>query len=333
MRWRPHLATELLITSPEMLRSTTTIGLLIGATMIASASAPAQRAGSAPTGNPPPRSSISELWIEPGAARNLFDGPAGVAASARPKVDGRFEIDSKDTAGFSATYKVRDASGRKWNVKIGPEAQTEVVASRIVWAVGYHQVPSYFVERWIAVDKAKGQQLGGARFRPDDLRLKSRGTWSWLKNPFVGTAPYRGLLALMMILNSTDLKDDNNTLYDVEGPPREGARRHYVVKDLGASLGETGKMDPRRGYIDGFEKEPFITGVDNGRVEFGFRGRHQELLEQIRVEDVRWICERLQKVTDRQWRDAFRAGNYSDEITARYVARIRQKIKEGLELK
>ena len=135
----------------------------------------------------------------------------------------------------------------------------------------------------------------------------------------------------MMILNSTDLKDDNNTLYEVEGPPREGARRWYVVKDLGASLGETGKMDPRRGYIDGFEKEPFITGVKEDRVTFGFRGRHQELLEGIRVEDVRWICERLQKVTDRQWRDAFRAGNYTDEITARYVARIRQKIKEGLE--
>jgi hypothetical protein len=165
------------------------------------------------------------------------------------------------------------------------------------------------------------------------MGLKSRGIWPWHKNPFVGTAPYNGLLTLMMILNSTDLKDDNNALYEVEGPPRQGARHWYVVKDLGASLGETGKMDPRRGYIDGFEKEPFITGVDQGKVRFGFRGRHQELLEQIRVEDVRWMCERLEKVTDRQFRDAFRAGNYSEEITARYVARIRQKIKEGLALR
>ena len=301
--------------------------------MILGASTAAQRAGTASAGNAPPPSSLNELWIEPGTTRNLIDGPAGVAASARPAIDGRFEIDSKDTAGFSATYKVHDASGRKWHVKIGPEAQTEVVASRIVWAVGFHQVPSYFVERWIAVDHAKGAQLGGARFRPDDLGMKARGTWAWQKNPFVHTAPYRGLLALMMILNSTDLKDDNNTLYDIEGPPREHAGRWYVVKDLGASLGETGKMDPRRGYIDGFEKEPFVTGVDNGRVSFGFRGRHQELLEHIGVEDVRWICERLQKVTDRQWHDAFHAGNYSDEIAARYVARMRQKIAEGLALR
>jgi hypothetical protein len=66
-------------------------------------------------------------------------------------------------------------------------------------------------------------------------------------------------------------------------------------------------------------------------VTFGFRGRHQELLEGIRIEDVRWICERLQKLTDRQWHDAFRAGNYTEELTARYVARIRQKINQGLE--
>ena len=110
---------------------------------------------------------MAELWIDPGKTpRNLFDGPAGVAVKHRPATDARYDVDSKDTAGFSTTYKVRDAAGRKWNVKIGPEAQTEVVASRIVWAVGYHQVPSYFVERWIAVENAKGAQLGGARFRP-----------------------------------------------------------------------------------------------------------------------------------------------------------------------
>jgi hypothetical protein len=277
---------------------------------------------------------MAELWIEPGASpRNLYDGPHGVDVKDRPVTDGRYDVISKDITGFSTTYKVRDAAKREWNVKIGPEAQTEVVAARIVWAVGYHEVPSYFVERWIAVQAAKGAQLGGARFRPHDMGVKSRGTWSWRNNPFVGTTPYNGLLALMMVLNSSDLKDENNTLYDVEGRPREGAARWYVVKDLGASLGETGRMDPRRGYIDGFEKEPFISGVKAGKILFGFRGRHQELLDEVGVEDVKWICERLQKLTDRQLHDAFRAGNYSDEIAARYVARIRQKIKEGLALR
>ena len=311
-----------------MMQAATIISVILGAMVTF---APVLRTASAPA----TKASLAELWVEPGLKpRNLFDGPRSVPAKQRPLTDARFDVISKDTGGFSTTYKVRDQAGRQWNVKIGPEAQTEVVTARIVWALGYHQLPSYFVERWIAVDKdTKGQQLGGARFRPHDDGLKSKDIWSWAKNPFAGTPQLNGLLGLMMILNSTDLKDDNNEIYELEGPPREGAKRWYVVKDLGASLGETGRIEPRRGYIDGFEKEPFITGVKGGTIEFGFRGRHQELLDTIRVQDMRWICERLQKVTDQQWRDAFRAGNFTADVTARYVARIRQKIKEGLDLR
>lgn len=285
------------------------------------------------TGDAPSAAQLAEFWVDPGPApRDLFNGPPS-NGHVRPATDARFTVVKRDTGGFSITYRVRDEKAREWSVKLGPEAQTEVVASRIVWGLGYHQVPSYFVERWIAVDHAKGAMLGGGRFRPTDMGLKSRGEWSWQQNPFVGTRQYGGLLALMMILNSTDLKNQNNTVYDVIGGAREQAAKWFVVKDLGASLGETGRMDPRRGYIEGFEKEPFITGVQQGFAVFAFHGRHQELIQHIRVEDVRWICERLQKLTDRQWRDAFRAGNYSDEITSRYVARIREKIAQGLELR
>jgi len=310
-----------------MSRATTIVSLALSITAIACAPA-VKRSGGAPS-----PAQMAEFWIDPGPApRDLFAGPPG-EGHVRPETDSRFSVVKRDTGGFSITYRVRDDHAREWSVKLGPEAQTEVVASRIVWAVGYHELPSYFVERWIAVDHAKGATLGGARFRPVDIGLKSRGEWSWQENPFVGTRQYGGLLALMMILNSTDLKNQNNEVYDVVGERREQARRWFVVKDLGASLGETGRFDPRRGYIDGFEREPFITGTENGFATFGFRGRHQELLQHISVADVRWMCERLQRLTDRQWRDAFRAGNYSEETTARYVTRIRQKITEGLELR
>jgi len=303
--------------------------LLTGTVCAMVACAPAVK----PTGTGAPTATqLAELWIDPGSgARNLRDGVAD--EGPKPVVDGRYEVLARDTAGFSITYRVRDEHRREWHVKIGPEAQTEVVVSRIVWAVGYHQLPSHFVERWIAVDHAKGQLIGGGRFRPDDMGLQSRGTWSWQRNPFVGSRPYNGLLVLMMILNSTDLKNDNNEVYEVVGEPREGARRWYVVKDLGASLGETGRMDPRRGYVEAFEREPFITGVSAGHVRFGFRGRHQELLQHIDVDDVRWMCERLRKVTEAQWTDAFHAGGYTDEQTARFVARIKHKIDEGLALR
>jgi hypothetical protein len=276
---------------------------------------------------------MAQFWVDPGTrARDLFAGPSA-GERAKPERDAHYEVLERDARGFSITYRVRDARGQEWHVKIGPEAQAEVVASRIVWALGYHQLPSYFVERWIAVTHAKGAVLGGARFRPDAAATKSVGTWSWQQNPFVGTQPYRGLLVLMMILNSTDLKNDNNAIYEVSGRGREEAPRWYVVKDLGATLGETGRFDPRRADVASFEREPFIRSVSEDRVRFGYRGRHQELLDQITVEDVRWTCERLARLTDRQWRDAFRAGNFSEDEISRYVARIRQKVDEGLALR
>lgn len=278
-------------------------------------------------------SQLAQLWIDTqGVERNLFDGVGG--GRPKPAAERRYEVLDRDPRGFSVTYRVRDERGAEWSVKIGPEAQPEVVASRIVWALGYHQVPSYFVERWTAVEHGKTQVLGGARFRQRtrDLGLDSKGTWSWQRNPFVGTRAYNGLLALMMIINSTDLKNDNNELFEVEEGSREEARLWYVVKDLGATLGETGRFDPRRGYIDGFEREPFTIGVQNGFVRFAFRGRHQELLQRIPVQDVRWMSGRVLQITDRQWRDAFRAGGYDAELTSRFVARIKQKAQEGLAL-
>lgn len=285
-----------------------------------------------PTGTGRPSTAeLAQLWIDPG--RMPRDLTAGVGGAQRaPAKDDAFTVVSRDARGFSVTYRVRDRRGAEWNVKIGPEAQPETVASRILWALGYHQVPSFFVERWNAVDHGRTQTLGGARFRPRAMGLKSLGTWSWQRNPFVGTREYNGLLSVLMMLNSTDLKNDNNGLYEVEGAPRERTRRWYVVKDLGASLGETGRVDPRRGYLEGFEREPFLVAADAPFVRFAFRGRHQELLQRIPIADLQWAAIAVLGITDRQWRDAFRAGNYDQEATERYVARIRSKAQEALAL-
>jgi hypothetical protein len=44
--------------------------------------------------------------------------------------------------------RVEGPGNRKWSAKLPPEAQTEVVASRILWGVGYHQPPIYYVGRF-----------------------------------------------------------------------------------------------------------------------------------------------------------------------------------------
>ena len=45
-----------------------------------------------------------------------------------------------------------------------------------------------------------------------------------------------------------------------------------------------------------------------------------------------WACERLAKLSDQQWNDAFRSARYNDEQTRRYTHKIKEKIAQGLQL-
>jgi hypothetical protein len=56
------------------------------------------------------------------------------------------------------------------------------------------------------------------------------------------------------------------------------------------------------------------------------------VINTVSLADIRWTCSLLSRLTDPQWRDAFRAGGYNDEQTARYVAKIKAKIARGLEV-
>jgi hypothetical protein len=40
----------------------------------------------------------------------------------------------------------------------------------------------------------------------------------------------------------------------------------------------------------------------------------------------------MNRLTDGQWRDAFRAGNYAEPVASRYIARIKARIAQGLAL-
>jgi hypothetical protein len=284
---------------------------------------------------------MAELWVEPGdPARDLFYGVGGTRYAPPP--DAAYEQVGKDELGFSVSYDVESPDGVEWSAKIGPEAQTEVVVSRLLWGLGYHQPPIYYLPSWtVVLENGERRRESEARFRPKLDRLeRADDVWSWQENPFIGTRPFNGLLVVLLMLNSTDLKDDNNSIYELREPweydaipASRGLRRWFVVRDLGAALGETGKLYPRRNWIDGFEKEEFIEGIgDDGRIRFAFTGRHQELLEMIGPADLRWAATRLQRLTERQWHDAFRAANYPDDVRDRYLRKIRQKIEEALKV-
>jgi hypothetical protein len=283
---------------------------------------------------PPSPQQMAELWVDPGPRpRELFYGIGGRELAPSKAAEYRFK--GKDELGFSVSYDVLDPDGIEWSAKIGPEAQTEVVVSRLLWGLGYHQPPLHYLPSWNLVQEGgEIRKESEARFRPKLERLdRLEDYWSWKENPFIGTRPFNGLLVILLMLNSTDLKDDNNSIYEVKGRIRAATpdvRRWFVVRDLGAALGETGKLFPRRNWIEGFEEEEFIEGVKDGRIEFAFTGRHRELLRMITPADLRWAATRLQGLTEQQWHDAFRAANYTDALRDRYIRKIRQKIEQAL---
>lgn len=278
---------------------------------------------------------IASLWRPPDdlAHRDLFHGMWGADRAPRP--DDRYTLVRVKRHGVNPGLTVRDSRGRKWSVKqplpdaLSHEGPVEVTLSRLVSAVGYHQPPVYFLPTFCLTDDWGTRSEPGGRFRLADSALEEVGTWSWQQNPFVGTKPYQGLLAVLLLLKSSDLKNDNNSVYRYRHGDR--VERWYVVRDLGTALGETGRLAPRKNDVERFERSRFIIGVTRGFVEFDYRGWHQELVRnRLTPDDVRWGALLLVGLSDRQWRDAFRAGGYPPDVSDRFIRKIQANIAEAM---
>jgi hypothetical protein len=277
---------------------------------------------------PPTAEQMAQLWVEPEdpAARDLFWGPGGPEGA--PASTDVFRVTALDETGYSRGYDVVGRAGREWKVKLGPEAQSEIVASRVLWALGFHQPAMYGLESW-TLDAVRAPRAEGvARFRLKE-GYRTRGTWSWQENPFVGTREFKGLLVAQLLLNNWDLKTSNNRIYAVAGVD-ETRRTFFVVQDLGAALGATRWPTGTRNNLAHFERQQFIKGVRPDGIIFDYGGRHRELFQDIVPSDVVWTCRRLSQLTDRQWLDIFRAARYTDAISAHYIAKLQSKIHEGL---
>jgi hypothetical protein len=286
---------------------------------------------------------IAELWQDPVdlPSRDLFHGPGG-AGLAPPQTDGKFHFVALKTTGTNPGYEVKDDHGRIWSVKIGIEAQPEVVASRILWAVGFPQPPQYFVYQFTMTGGGESV-IKNSRFRTEIPLERAAADWSWYDNPFLNTQQFHGLVVAQLILNNWDLKTVNNKIYEAADGTRVPPR-HYVVRDLGASLGYSKQFalftllgtpggQGSKNDINGFESQDFVKGVDGNGVVFDYRGMHYDLLKRVTVPDVIWMCELFARISDQQWQDAFKAGAYPQEEADRYIRKIKQKIAEGLALK
>ena len=280
-----------------------------------------------------------EVWVDPVdlESRDLFRGPGD--GPQPPAENGAFEFVTKDTTGRSPGYDVRDAAGVVWSVKLGPEAQAEVVSSRLLWAIGFHQPPTYYVNAWTLTGQEAGPQAGG-RFRPEIDQWNDVGEWRWDEFPHTATAAYAGLLVAQMFLNNWDLKNSNNKIIERAHPT---APRLYVVRDLGASLGSNEQAkwvrwtklrfeQGTKNDVKGFEESGFIDGVEDGYVKFSYSGPNKPLVSRLTPAHVRWTSKLMSRLSDGQWQDAFRAGDYPPDDANRFIAKFKAKIAEGLAL-
>src|SRR5687767_3291636 len=110
------------------------------------------------------------LWRAPNdiATRDLIYGAGG---RARQPV-GPYRFITEDDSGTTPKFIIKDARGVRWKVKLGPEAQPETAATRLLWAAGYFTDEDYYLPKMRVVGMQKlsrgekyvnGEMVHGAR--------------------------------------------------------------------------------------------------------------------------------------------------------------------------
>ena len=289
----------------------------------------------------------STLWQPPHdiETRDLFYGPGGQAG--QPKAP--FKFIEEDSDGGSPKFVVEDGQGVRWKVKLGSEAKSDAAATRLLSAVGYFADVNYYLPQLQVSGLphlGRGQDyvstdgtVHEARLERMENELKKIDDWSWFYNPFVGTKEFDGLRVMMALMNSWDLKDDNNAIYELRG--RE---LRYAVKDLGATFGKTGGVGSRsKGDLEGYLASGFIDEVTPTSVNLVLHSRPPLLLavaapyyinrthmeqvaDDIPLHHAKWIGQWLARLSDKQIRDAFLGAGYSEHEASAYAEKVRERV-------
>ena len=330
--------------------------LLVAAIVLSTLAAAPVSAQKSETAKP---AGVPVLWRNPGdiSRRNLTFG----AGSAELAPVGPFTFVKEELTGESAKFDVTDARGETWVVKVGPEAQAEIVATRLVWSVGYFADEAYYLERAEIKDLPKlsrGQEyienrsvVRGARFEPKRKNISRGENWDWEVNPFVKSRELDGLKVLMVLLANYDTSIRNNRVLSTKNSATGELEVHYVATDIGATLGKVGGLGGKRSKntLADFRSSKFVLGVENGMVKFDYdttpkkmgvfasifkpsyrssQERKERVMQNISVENARWIGSLLAQLSDEQLRDAFRAANYDEQTMNGFVAAIRDRVNQ-----
>jgi hypothetical protein len=288
------------------------------------------------------------IWSDRGDATTMdLAGGAG-GKSREPGVSFKFIKESE--GGTAPKFIVEDENGVMWKIKLGPEAQSETAATRLLWAAGYFVDENYYRSK-ITVQGltklARGQEfvsngntVSGARLERQ-IKGEESTPWSWYENVFVGTREFNGLRVMMALLNNWDLKEINNGSSITLGGSGE-----YQIMDLGATLGNTGNNFNRsKGIAKDYAETRFIEKITPTYVDFvmhsrpfflgvvnlpNYRGRTrmESVVKRIPLDDARWIGDRLGQFSTAQISDCFRAAGFSTADVEVYTRTVKERIAE-----
>ena len=289
------------------------------------------------------------IWRDPGdvASLNLLYGAGGKEHAPNP--NGKYTFVKEDTEGTSPKFDIEDAQGTRWKVKLGLEPQSETAATRLLWAAGYFVDEDYYLADLKVTSMPKLHRGGkfvaadgtgrGARLERKPKGVEKLGTWSWFHNPSLDTREFNGLRVMMSFLNNWDLKESNNSIYEI------GDERRYAVTDLGATFGKTGSSFSRsrsvpKDYVD----SKFIRKVTPEYVDFVMhsrpiflmamfpyyhtRARMEKITKHVPRADVKWLAQRLSQLSAEQIRDSFRAAGYTTGEIEEYTRAVQKRIAE-----
>jgi hypothetical protein len=293
------------------------------------------------------------IWRDPGDISKLdfANGAGGSDGAPAPP----FRFLEEHQTGSSPNVSVQDAKGRRWRVKWGDEVRSESFATRVVWAAGYFVETAYFVEQG-KIEGAQNLQRANecmdtngnftdARFELDEqgvVKHFDEHSWAWNENPFLGSKELNGLKILIMLLSNWDNKDvrdvarGSNTAIFHYKLPDGSIEARYLIIDWGASMGKWGDIVLRQKWdAQGFlnESPNLVKGVDNGTVIWGYTGqRTSDAIQNISVEDVRWLCSYLSQLKDSQFEAGLRASGASEEEVKMFVRGLRERINHLAEI-
>ncbi len=264
-------------------------------------------------------------------------------ATTEPAPTPPFTITKVKTTGAAAGFFGKDATGAKFLFKLDlpgyPELTTgaEVVASRLLWALGYN-VPQMYI---VTVEGTGDPRFDGER------AMASRFLAGEIVGPFkfFGVSERREMRSLRLAQGWINNVDCTYTNTLVTWHPEEGVARYWLL-DFSSALGASdhGPKRPKQGweytwdvfeqitdfFTLGLDEEPYdrdaqpyspAVGVfdDNYDPERWKPLMPNMAFWEMTEADGRWIAEKIESFTREQLRAAVAAGHYSRAADRDYL--------------